>query len=242
MPWTHPAGSGLFSEFRIMKIAILSATARETEPVRQYLNERIHLRKKHQFSFWTTGVGLMHTTYELTCHLRTEKPDLLIQTGICGGFHPLQHPIGSAVAVKEELVGDMGAMEPDGSWRDIFDLRLSDPFGSPYAEKCLSNPHIKLLMACGMPSVRGISVNQVTTDPQMVLKLSASYAPDVESMEGAAFHYVCLKEGIPFVQLRGISNLIGDRDKSRWQMREALESVQNSLNRLLDKIVESDLI
>ena len=44
-------------------------------------------------------------------------------------------------------------------------------------------------------------------------------------MEGAAFHYVCLQENIPFVQLRAISNFVGERDKSKWLMKEAIENL-----------------
>jgi futalosine hydrolase len=44
----------------------------------------------------------------------------------------------------------------------------------------------------------------------------------VESMEGAAFHYVCLQEGMPFAQVRAISNYVTPRDKSQWQMKDAI--------------------
>ena len=55
----------------------------------------------------------------------------------------------------------------------------------------------------------------------------------VESMEGAAFHYVCLQEYIPFVQLRAVSNFVGERDKTKWQMREAIENLNRELIALL---------
>jgi futalosine hydrolase len=63
--------------------------------------------------------------------------------------------------------------------------------------------------------------------------------PDIESMEGAAFHYVCLQEEIPFIQLRGISNLVGDRNKNRWQIPTAMETVRFALFKLISKIHET---
>jgi futalosine hydrolase len=39
-------------------------------------------------------------------------------------------------------------------------------------------------------------------------------------MEGAALHYTCLMEKIPFMQLRSISNYIAERDKSKWGHEE----------------------
>jgi futalosine hydrolase len=133
-------------------------------------------------------------------------------------------------------------MEADGNWRDIHDMKLADPDGFPYQEKLLRNPHDALLKASRLPAVRAVSVNCVTTDKLMIRRLSDTYSPDVESMEGAAFHYVCLQEGVPFLQLRGISNLIGDRDKDRWQMQQALENVQAALIRFLNNLAEPGLI
>jgi futalosine hydrolase len=44
-------------------------------------------------------------------------------------------------------------------------------------------------------------------------------------MEGAALHYVCINEGIPFIHLRAVSNLVGERDKQRWKMQKAIENL-----------------
>jgi len=48
-------------------------------------------------------------------------------------------------------------------------------------------------------------------------------------MEGAAFHYVCLQQHIPFIQIRSISNIVGVRDKNKWKMKEAIESLNKKL-------------
>ena len=53
-------------------------------------------------------------------------------------------------------------------------------------------------------------------------------------MEGAAFHYVCLKEHVPFAQVRAISNFVTPRDKSQWQMKKAI----TNLNKWLIKFIE----
>jgi futalosine hydrolase len=60
--------------------------------------------------------------------------------------------------------------------------------------------------------------------------------PLVESMEGAALHYVCLMEGIPFLQIRSVSNVTGDRDKNRWKLKEAIENLNKSLVLLIKKL------
>ncbi|NMD28678.1 MAG: futalosine hydrolase, partial [Bacteroidetes bacterium] len=47
---------------------------------------------------------------------------------------------------------------------------------------------------------------------------------------------VCLQKEIPFLQIRGISNYVGERDKSKWKMEEAIDNLCNSLEDIL-KIV-----
>ena len=64
--------------------------------------------------------------------------------------------------------------------------------------------------------------------------------PVVESMEGAALHYVCLMEKIPFLQIRSISNLIGERDKTRWKIKEAMKSLNETLITLIQKLEKAD--
>jgi futalosine hydrolase len=62
--------------------------------------------------------------------------------------------------------------------------------------------------------------------------------PVVESMEGAAFHYVCLMEKIPFLQLRGISNYVGERNKANWKIRESIDALNQQLIKMINQITE----
>ena len=231
----HPENSDL----RNMRIAVVTATELEMQPIRAYLSERLYLRSHHSFSLCVSGVGLMHATHSLAGFLQTEKPDVIIQAGIGGGFHPLKHPIGQSVAVGSEMQGDLGVMEPGGLWQGLPEMRLMDPDLAPYTSARLINPHHDLLTKSGLPIVNGVSVNRVSTDAEFIHILAHKQAADVESMEGAAFHYSCLQAGIPFLQLRGLSNLVGDRDKSRWQITTALNSVRDALFYTIDRLTEN---
>ena len=66
--------------------------------------------------------------------------------------------------------------------------------------------------------------------------LSGKYNPVTESMEGAAFHYVCLKQKIPFLQLRSISNYAGERDKSKWDIEKSILHLNKELADIIDFI------
>jgi futalosine hydrolase len=52
-------------------------------------------------------------------------------------------------------------------------------------------------------------------------------------MEGAALHFVGRQLQIPFVQLRSLSNQVGERDKSRWHFTQAIQSLNAKLIELL---------
>ena len=60
------------------------------------------------------------------------------------------------------------------------------------------------------------------------------FAPVTESMEGAALHYVCLMENVPFLQIRSISNYIGERNKKKWDMMESINNLNNSLVKIIN--------
>jgi futalosine hydrolase len=55
-------------------------------------------------------------------------------------------------------------------------------------------------------------------------------------MEGAALHYIGLLEKIPFLQIRSLSNFIGERNKAKWKMKEAIAALNRELQRILMKL------
>jgi futalosine hydrolase len=219
-----------------MNIALIAATRKEIQPTLTYLSERIYLRRHQRVEIIITGVGLMNTTYCLTKEFSRDKPTLAIQAGIAGTLHPIYAP-GMVVSVKEDFVGDLGVMEND-EWRDVFDLGLADENDIPYYNKKLINPHRDILNKLQVECVRSISVNQVSTSSKVIRKMKEKYMPVIESMEGAAFHYVCLMEKIPFIQLRAISNVVGERNKTCWKINEAITSLNNELIKYINQITD----
>lgn len=170
-----------------------------------------------------TGVGLVAATYHLQKAITEKRPDLVIQAGIAGCFDP-SYALGSVIAVSEEVIADLG-VEENGSFKNLADLSLARDDGrlpNPYAAKLTD-----------LPSGRSVSVNEITTRPNRIRWYKERYDPLVESMEGAALHYVCLQENIPFLQLRAISNYIGERDKSHWRIGLALDNLNTALKKLL---------
>jgi futalosine hydrolase len=57
-----------------------------------------------------------------------------------------------------------------------------------------------------------------------------------ESMEGAAAAHVCALHDVPFLEVRGISNLVEDRDREKWRIKEAADAAQAVALRLAESL------
>jgi futalosine hydrolase len=81
-----------------------------------------------------------------------------------------------------------------------------------------------------------VTVNRVLSDPRSIAWVEERYAPDVVSMEGAAFLYTCLMHEVPCVQLRAISDRVGPRDTSTWDIPGAVAALNKELGAVLQKL------
>jgi futalosine hydrolase len=81
--------------------------------------------------------------------------------------------------------------------------------------------------------VRAITVNTATGSEATRIKLLKKFNPDIETMEGATFFYICTLERIPFMALRAISNKVEARDKSKWKISMALDNLSKKLNEII---------
>jgi futalosine hydrolase len=66
-----------------------------------------------------------------------------------------------------------------------------------------------------------VTSSTVTGLHDEALHIGARWGALAESMEGAAAAHVCALYGVPFLEVRGISNLVTDRDRDSWQVRRA---------------------
>ena len=157
----------------------------------------------------------------------------MIQAGVAGSFD-LGIDLGQVVAVKQDAIADQSVVELE-KLKTLFDLHLVPQDQFPFKKGWLVNPGKVLLKATKLKKVKGVSVNQISTSKQMIKFYRETFDPVTESMEGAALHYVCLLENVPFLQIRSISNYIGERNKNKWNM---MDSIIN-LNRELVKIINN---
>lgn len=209
-----------------MKVVIAAATMLEIQPVIDFLKQRQNSVDNNQYDILITGVGSLISTYYLTRYLTTQRPDYCIQAGIGGSFTEA-FPLGRLVLIKEEIMGDLGASDEEG-FNDIFDLGLMADH-MPFTEKRLVNPYISNWAWLQLSVASGITVNEITTQPLRIKQLHHKYNCQIETMEGAAFHYVCLQHNISFIQCRAVSNFVGERNKSKWKLNEAIRNLNIKL-------------
>ena len=76
-----------------------------------------------------------------------------------------------------------------------------------------------------LQKVSGITVNTTHGAQISIQKIKKLFAPQIESMEGAAFLYACLLEGITCAQIRVISNKVEKRNKENWNIPLAVKNL-----------------
>ena len=97
------------------------------------------------------------------------------------------------------------------------------------------NPGRKGKQLAGSSSGPFVTVQQCSGVQAVGDTLAARYGGICENMEGAAAAHVAAANDIPFVEIRGISNRVVDRDLSQWDLPLAIRRCQ----RAVELIVES---
>lgn len=226
-----------------MRILLLSSTSLETEFLQSKLktvkkpdkNFGKYQYKDHNVDLLITGIGCASTTYMLMKSINTEKYDFIIQVGIAGSYTN-KYKIGGVVNVISERFADQGVEDKD-KFFTLFEKGITSPEKFPYTGGKLVNPlNFDKEIIKDIPSVSGITVNRVTGNRETISMYRKKFNPDVESMEGAPFFYICIMEEIPFIELRGISNFVEERNRKSWSVKSAVNSSNETLLEILDRI------
>ena len=213
-----------------MNCLIIAATPIEIAPFIRALQKGAVTSKKWEVDVLITGIGLLATSYTLQKQIQLKRPDLIIQAGV-GGCFKKEFPLGKVVLIKKETIADQSVIELN-ALKTLFDLKLVPANQFPYKKGWLENNN-PLLKRVRLPKVKGISVNEITTDKKKVRFYQEQFNPIIESMEGAALHYIGLQENIPFLQIRSCSNYIAERNKKNWNMKDAIQQLNMELLKLV---------
>ncbi len=224
------------------KILLVSATEEEIRPFLSLLIPTPSQENNVLKSFYykgmeidalCTGAGMVTTSYHLTKALLKKKYDFAINAGIAGSFDKnLQY--GTVVHVVSDMFPELGA-EDDDKFLPAHEINLLNPDTLPFNKGQLhSSRLIKSKVLAGLPEACGITVNTVHGNEQSIKKTMKLFSPQVETMEGAAFMFVCIIENIPFAQVRSISNYVEKRNKSAWKIPLAIDRLNEKLKEIID--------
>ena len=211
-----------------MRMLVLAATEMELQQCRDYCHQ---IGKEGLTRFRTVGVGAIAAAFHTYQYILECRPDIVLLVGIAGSFDK-KITLGTTFLVRAEIQATTG-VEENGAWKDVFDMGLVQKDQPPYQDGWLVNPFLENYMGSGLPVANSISVDEITTSMERRQAYADKYQPVLESMEGAAFHFVCLQIGIPFLQIRSVSNYVGDRDKAKWDFSKALANLNDGVMGLM---------
>ncbi len=180
------------------------------------------------------GVGPVEAAIGTARALVARPYTLVINAGIGGGFRG-RAAVGDAVAVGTERYVEIG--REDGAAVSLpggLELATSVRADAHLLERCLrGSPPAALIAGSGVTSAT------ITTSDARAAALAAAYAPAAESMEGFAVLRAAQLTGVPALEVRGISNIVGNRETSGWNFRAGAAAAVRALEILLG-VVEAN--
>ncbi|MFF2187188.1 futalosine hydrolase [Streptomyces sp. NPDC058155] len=159
--------------------------------------------------------------------------DLVVSTGIGGGFQPLA-PLGSLVVADAIVAADLGAETPDG-FLPVDELGFGRTVHLPPPGRAARIAH--LLDAVHAPV---LTVSTVTGSAARAGELTSRHPrAAAEAMEGFGVAEAAAAYSLPVIEIRAISNAVGPRDRSAWRIGPALDALRYAFQQLSPVFEES---
>ncbi len=183
------------------------------------------------------GMGKANAAQGLTALLENHPVRGVIGFGVGGAYPGSGLAVGEVALASHEIYGDEGVQAP-GGWLS------SEEIGIPLLERAelrrfneFPLDPDRVAAARAALEAEGIAVK---TGPFVTVsccsgtfirgvEMATRFGAICENMEGAALAHVCALYEVPFLEVRGISNLVEDRDLSAWRLREAVEAAAGAI-------------
>jgi futalosine hydrolase len=194
-----------------------------------------------------SGLGKINAAAAAAAILSTYSVSRLWMWGSAGAYHLAGLEINDVALASEEILGDEGVATMS-TWQplDAIGIPLLYTKGKPIFNRVDVDPlelkHSRKLLGEweSVPSLPRIHVGPFVTVAAVsgsiarARLLSNLHGALCENMEGGAVAQVCLRYQVPFLEIRGLSNWAGDRNKKRWQLSKALSNCQRVVIHLLE--------
>ncbi len=206
-----------------VKILLTAATEAEIAPTIGAFSTHPNI------SVCITGVGICAATFALTRALLSDsKPDLVLAAGIAGSFDR-NLPLGTVSVIVRDTFGDLGAEDHD-SFLSLPQMNLATENEVIFENEV---PSFLAEITARLPKKEAITVHTATGTAHTATQRFVRFGPVLESMEGAAFHYICQQLSVPLLHLRAVSNYAEARNRPAWNIGLAVKN----LNEVLGEVI-----
>lgn len=213
-----------------MRVLVMTAVAVERDAVLR------GLRGDKRFDVMVAGVGPIAAAVNTAKVLAITEYGLVVSAGIGGGF-PGRAEVGSLVVADKIVAADLGVETSEG-FSSLDELG----FGSINIEvdASLVNKVTGAMLAVKLPISIGpiITVSTATgtaaSAAEMIRRVPGAVA---EAMEGYGVALAARNSGVPVLEIRAISNLVGPRDRAAWHIKEALDVLEEASSVLLEVLL-----
>jgi len=192
-----------------------------------------------------SGMGKVNAAHAATLMFSRFNPKAIVVFGIGGAYPSSGARIGDLAIAKEEIAGDEGVLTQEG-------FKDAEYIGIPllktatsviYSTYAASEPLVQdALRSLGENEETGrrsvhvgsfVTLSTCTGTAARASELEERYHGLCENMEGAAVAQVAVLHGVPWLEVRGISNIVEERDLATWDIPKATQSVQQAVIRIV---------
>lgn len=181
-----------------------------------------------------SGIGKVNAAHGTTLLIERYRPACMIHMGIGGCYPGTGTGVGDVAVAEKEIYADEG-VEVSGGFRDLREIGLplfQDGRRAFFNEFPASVPLLRRFRKVAARSVHAVTygtfltVSTVTGTRRKARELRDSFGAICESMEGAAVYHMCAVHGVPCLEIRGISNIVEDRNRESWNLAAAARAAQ----------------
>ncbi len=183
-----------------------------------------------------SGIGKINAAHSATCIIESLPVDGFINMGVAGAYAGSGLNNGDIAVASKEIYGDDGVIDSNG-WNSMETIGI--PLVQQGRKKYFNEfPLDNRLYKKMIRSIRHTSLQQhiaqgpfvtvsaASGSPSRARKLERRFQGMCENMEGAAIAHICALYKISFLELRGISNRAGIRNRQKWDLKAAADNCQ----------------
>lgn len=201
--------------------AVLGGLGVETDPPAEWQPRDVDA----SLALVMTGVGKANAAAGVGIALHSRTYGAVINVGIAGALPTASSiAIGDSVASTRSVYADEGLALPDGSFVGCSEMGF--PLG-PFDDRgVLASPDLLDSLASLVSATGPVATVSTCSGTDALARTFVERTQAVaEAMEGAAVGQVAARLGVPFIEIRAISNTTGNRESQIWSIGKALSAL-----------------